>query len=471
MDANAKLGDKIIKGDPNEMSANGELLYGIIQRQGLIIGNTLDVCDGVITRRREVNTVNGIRIEESVIDYILFCEKMAKDILKMDIDEKEDIKMKKYASKRGINRNRKKSDHNSIVAKFDIKWEEIKNNERKEVFNFRNKENLKQFKEITEISTDLSSCFDGNESIEVKTENWMKKLNTKFEKCFKKIRTSKPLITEVDKKIKKCTDLKKSSNASKCKLAKFIVSNMIEKLENEISEHSAEENFNIINEQIKNITNLEGGLAKPKMWKVRKSVSPRAKDPPMAKYDKNGNLITTKEPLKNLYLETYIDRLRTRDIIPELNYLNNVNEELWIERLEQASKNKTPDWTIKQLELVLKTLKNDKARDPIGFTNEIFKEGGSDLKLSILKLMNNIKRELKPVEILYLANITTIYKNKGPRSDMNSDRGIFILTCLRSILDKLIYFDKRDRIDGEMTDSNIGGNCYVTFVIYIVQQS
>ena len=86
----------------------------------------------------------------------------------------------------------------------------------------------------------------------------------------------------------------------------------------------------------------------------------------------------------------------------------------------------------------------------MGFTNEIFKEGGSDLKNAILKLMNGIKSELNPVQFLALANITTIYKNKGSRADLNSDRGIFILTCLRSILDKLIYFDKRDRIDGEM---------------------
>ena len=309
----------------------------------------------------------------------------------------------------------------------------------------------------TYLSTDLSNCLDGDESIEVKSEKLLKNLNSKFHKCFKKIRVTKSLETETDKKLIKRKELKKSLLSNKCMLVKTIISNLIENIELELSEMCAEENYKIISKQIKNISNLEGGLSKLKMWQVRKSVSPRAKDPPMAKHDTSGNLITTKEPLKKLYLETFVDRLRTRDIIPGLNYLKELNEELWDERMEQISENKTPDWTLENLEVVLKSLKNGKARDPMGFTNEIFKERGIDLKRSILKLMNQIKNELKPVQFLALANITTIYKNKGSRSDLNSDRGIFILTCLRSILDKLIYFDKRDRIDGEMSDSNIGG--------------
>ena len=39
---------------------------------------------------------------------------------------------------------------------------------------------------------------------------------------------------------------------------------------------------------------------------------------------------------------------------------------------------------------------------------------------------------------------------------MNSERGIFILTSLKRILDKLIYVDKYSDIDQNMSDSNIG---------------
>ena len=52
MDANAKLGPDIIKGDPQKMSNNGKLLYDFIQRQDLIIVNALDICKYSITRER-----------------------------------------------------------------------------------------------------------------------------------------------------------------------------------------------------------------------------------------------------------------------------------------------------------------------------------------------------------------------------------------------------------------------------------
>ena len=39
---------------------------------------------------------------------------------------------------------------------------------------------------------------------------------------------------------------------------------------------------------------------------------------------------------------------------------------------------------------------------------------------------------------------------------MDNDRGIFILTALKKILDNLIFLEKYDDIDDHMSDSNIG---------------
>ena len=55
------------------------------------------------------------------------------------------------------------------------------------------------------------------------------------------------------------------------------------------------------------------------------------------------------------------------------------------------------------------------------------------------------------------ADITTIYKGKGEKYDLENDRGIFILTILRSILMMLIYKDKYKLIDSNMIDSQVGG--------------
>ena len=51
---------------------------------------------------------------------------------------------------------------------------------------------------------------------------------------------------------------------------------------------------------------------------------------------------------------------------------------------------------MEHLERAIKSLKNGKARDPNGLVNEMFKEGvaGKDFKLSLLLLLNGIKKTL-----------------------------------------------------------------------------
>ena len=96
--------------------------------------------------------------------------------------------------------------------------------------------------------------------------------------------------------------------------------------------------------------------------------------------------------------------------------------------------------------------------DPHGMINQIFKPGiiGYDLKLGLLNLFNKIKDNQYVPEFMNLQNITSIYKSKGSRLDMNNERGIFILTTMKKILDKLIYFDIFEDVDNNMSDSNIG---------------
>ena len=71
--------------------------------------------------------------------------------------------------------------------------------------------------------------------------------------------------------------------------------------------------------------------------------------------------------------------------------------------------------------------------------------------------MNKIKDKQIFPQCLQKYNITSLYKNKGSRKDLNSYRGIFRATVLRSILDRLIFNDEYDSIDEKLTDSNVGG--------------
>ena len=98
---------------------------------------------------------------------------------------------------------------------------------------------------------------------------------------------------------------------------------------------------------------------------------------------------------------------------------------------------------MKQLDIVLKGLKTGKSEDPSGWTNELFMHSniGNDLKESVLLLINRVKDDLDNPEFMNQANITSLWKNKGSKSDLNNDRGIFLLNLIRMIKDKMILND------------------------------
>ena len=107
--------------------------------------------------------------------------------------------------------------------------------------------------------------------------------------------------------------------------------------------------------------------------------------------------------------------------------------------------------------VALKQLKDNKSRDPEGFSNELFKESvaGEDLLTAVLKLMNLIKTSQSYPIVLEKCNITSIYKKKS-RRDFENYRGVFRVQILRSILDRLTYNDCYYTIDENLTDGNVG---------------
>ena len=72
-------------------------------------------------------------------------------------------------------------------------------------------------------------------------------------------------------------------------------------------------------------------------------------------------------------------------------------------------------------------------------------------------LLNRIKQEFTFPEFMEFSNIVSIYKGKGERMDLENDRGIFVVTILRSILNSLIYKDKYNLIGSNMSGSQVGG--------------
>ena len=168
---------------------------------------------------------------------------------------------------------------------------------------------------------------------------------------------------------------------------------------------------------------------------TKRSLAPKNTfDPPAAKLDTNGNLISDLKNLESLYLEMYVQRLKPNKMDDELDNLENLKEYLFKLSYALAKTSKTPNWTLDKLKDALKTLKNNKPRDAHGRIYELFKHGENNLKLSVLKFFNLVKSQQVYLEILQISKNSSFYKNKGAKNDLDNDRGVFNVVKLRSIL-------------------------------------
>ena len=447
MDTNSKLGPEIISNDPHKQSSNGQILAGIIERHGLVVANGLvDKCEGVITRRRK--TIDTI--EESIIDHVAFSEDLKDTFISLVVDEDGQHALNKTTiTKKGVAKITQ-SDHNPLISNFSIPWIRKTRVDRIEIYNLKNKESQNKFKDLTSKGSSFCDIVNDNDDINDCTVNFINKLDEYVNKCFRKIRVTERQDNEINDLFEK-RKLLRSKNDEKSKLE-------LEKVEDLLSQKCAESNYSKIKEEIANIECEDGGINSGHLWKLKKKLSPKCRDPPTAMLDSNMHLVTDPYLIEKLALKTYKERLQNRPMKEELIDLKESKEELCQLRLELAGQNKSNPWTMDQLEVVLRNFKNNKSRDPMGFANELFKPNtaGSDLKKGILKLMNKIKNDQKYPEVLESCNISSIYKQKGSRNDFNFYRGIFRVPILRSILDRLIYNDEYDNIDRELSDSNVG---------------
>ena len=441
-DFNSKLGREYIPDDPHQQDRNGKLLSEIIKRQKLIVANGLVVCQGTITRKR----VTTQRTEESAISFVLLSEDLASKIESVLIDEERNNVLTRITkTKKGIVT--KESDHNVIKTTLKLSWNKTKATPREAIFNLKNTDCQKAFKAETSNKNKLSKIFDEVEDLDMATETFMKKINKVIHKCFKKIgHKIDRKHSHHDRLYNRWRNLKKKTDPKS-------------KAETEVVESElAEEYFEKVQKASAGIDCEDGGNMAIELWKLKKQLCPRSRDPPTAMLDDDDDLVTNEDKIKEMAMKAYKNRLRNRPIKEGLEHILLAKEKLADMLMEKARLNKTPPWNIQDLQVVLDKLKKNKSRDPHGLANELFKEeaAGDDLKAAILKLMNRIKEEQKYPKRLELCNITSIWKMKGPRNKFSSYRGIFRVSIFRAILDRLIYNDEYHNIDKNLTDSNVG---------------
>ena len=267
--------------------------------------------------------------------------------------------------------------------------------------------------------------------------------------CFKKIKITENAVKEEDILYSKQKELKSRTDPeSKKKLAE---------IEEELVNLKSNDLHNIIKDEIEQIDCESGGFNSGHLWKIKSKLKSKENNKYTAIEDENGKLLTSEEEIDEETMKHYTNVLKNRPIKTNLEQHKKDREQLCEERIMEAKKNITPDWTDDKVKRVIKELKKKKSRDPHGYSNEIIQAGGDDLELAIKKLMNNIKRQQTFPQCLEPCNITSLFKNKGSRKNLNFYRGIFRVSVFRNILDKLIFNDEYENIDKNLTDSNVGG--------------
>ena len=197
-----------------------------------------------------------------------------------------------------------------------------------------------------------------------------------------------------------------------------------------IANLSASRNSKIIKEHYSNLTD-NGSFCVNKMWKLKQKLHMKKSDMPAAKFDPNGQLITTKNGLLSLYEEEFKKRLSQDPPHPGYESIKKMKDYLFELRVQIGKNQKSENWTPKQVAKVCGTLKNNKARDNNGFIYEMFKPTlcGNDVIVSLTKMFNYMKSNMIIPDFMQSVSITSISKNNGRKSSLlSAQRGIFNLS-------------------------------------------
>ena len=325
---------------------SGALLTGVIERHALCVGNGAKECKGTITRKRTTRN----RIEQSVIDIVLFSNDLRKHLVSMHVDEERRHVLTRITKTKKGQLKVKESDHNVVITEFDCKMKTYKKDV-VEVYNLTNKDCQVVFKKYTSETNMLSTSINEEGDNDQVINKFIKKLNGCIAVNFKKVRINAGKSIKDDDLFTKMRKLKeKTDPASKEELNK-----VIEAIANE-----ANNNFSKLKEELTKLKPLDGKIDSKQLWKLKKRLCPRLASAPSVMKDASGNLITSEKALKKRALEVYSKRLEGNTIATHLKELEDDVNTLCEVRVETSKQNKATEWSMEDLKEALKHIKKNK---------------------------------------------------------------------------------------------------------------
>ena len=145
----------------------------------------------------------------------------------------------------------------------------------------------------------------------------------------------------------------------------------IKECNNLLYEEQAKLNFEKINQNLSSLKVSKN--SQQSIWKIKSNFLPKNQPSlPVAKKNIDGQIITNHEELKRVYKEHFSYRMRSRPILSHLSGYKVTLENKFQQILKSTKIISIPDWSIYDLDEVLKTLKSNQSQDTMGLINELF---------------------------------------------------------------------------------------------------
>ena len=417
-DFNAKI--QIIKEHITQNpSRNGHILQNLIDELELIPVSTRAE-DGTWTWEKRTN-----ENQKSVIDYILISQDLEDLIVENSVDSKGTFRLK----------GRKESDHNSMFIKANLplkkeselitKWK-LSNDQAWDEFN----------KEMKKTPDEAKKNYDLFEAHLHKT---MKKTlgETKIRIGEKRKTKTSKATKDAKEKMKKAR--KEFNQAIKKKTAdlpekkdKYIDAQI--ELKREIEKDTMEE----INNKIQKIIQ-EGGVKSNLFWKTKRGIMKNEGSTNYTTIDEEGAPIEDPDKAKKYIADYYESLYHARGSRPGYEEISNKISEK-VKEIEKSETMKAPPApvTIKEVEEVIKTLKNGKAPGPDNIPNEIFKKADKETVKIYTEVIENINKNKEIPKQWQKGKIIRLYKGKGKRGKCSNERGITKSSNMGKLYERII---------------------------------
>ena len=423
-DFNAKVEPSMTCQQGEPVSENGKLLWDILKENDLSVLNFNKKCTGKATH--VIRTTGA----SSVIDYVAVSNELLESIEDMNIDE-DTLYCPFRVIKRKNGTTRKLSDHNAMIVNLVVPRVKASNRQEKTKWNL-SAQNLLSFRSEIE-----------NQCNDVVVDNNPQDAYNKFEsvtlKAMEKTMKAKPRKPSQSFVVhKKFSHIAKeiSKLASRGKAQRKVARQYREKLLKLNTDAVSSKNAESLIQAVNNISENDR-FSSQKFWKTKKMMQ-QAPRSVTSVYRQNGEEYFNDREIVDQYREEFEERLTSVEIPSYLHEYESLTDKLYHLIVDQSSsKIEEPDFTMEELEQVIKNIKNG-ASGPDTIPPKVFKEGGVNFKSFLLKIINRLKKE-KMVPLQWEdTNVIPIYKGKGPRKCLVNQRGIFLTQIVSKIWEKLI---------------------------------